>query len=219
MFTLLQQDQRQYKFTPSLGKNQASHTRNGHPRQGVKHTEESKEKIKRHRLENPIEISPETRKKLSEANAGERNGFHGKKHTPETRAKMSELAKKRAKRGPESNLYGKTFPAKFITYIHPDGKILKLRSSWEKLVADYLCRLNLEWHYESQAFPVNYEFEGETKSGTYIPDFILSDTEIWEVKGYWRKDAKAKIEAFKRQHPNINVVLLDKNTLRDMGLL
>ncbi len=192
---------------------------NKHPRLGVKHRAESKRQISETRLANPPICSQETRQKLSDANRGEKNGFYGKKHNKETRKIMSEKAKLRAKTGKDSILYGNKYFAKPIPYTMLCGEIINMRSSWEIKVAKYLDGQDIKWKYESQTFPVIYEFEGKIKEGTYIPDFLLDGGEIWEVKGYWRKDAQIKFEAFKKQYPNERIRLLQKIELVEMGIL
>ena len=57
-----------------------------HPRLGVKHTEEARKKIVENRK--PYTATEETRRKLSEANSGTRNGFYGKKHSEKTLEKI-----------------------------------------------------------------------------------------------------------------------------------
>lgn len=190
-----------------------------HPRLGVPHTDECKKRMSNHRLANPIVLSDASRKKISEATSGEKNGFYGKKHTKEAKKIMSESKKITAKRGKESPLYGKAFYGKRVDYISKSGEVFKLRSSWEEKTAKYLDLNNIVWSYESQAFPVTYEFEGEIKDGTYIPDFFLENGEVWEVKGYWRKDALAKFEAFKKTYPDVKIILMQKKELMSLGIL
>ena len=58
------------------------------------------------------------------------------------------------------------------------------------------------------------------KEGTYRPDFLLvADDSYWEVKGYWRDDAKAKYEAFLEQYPEIKIELLMKQELHNYGIM
>jgi len=189
--------------------------KNGHPRTGVKHTDEAKRKISENRQ--PHILTEEERESLSKRTKGEKNPFFGKKHTDECRKRMSEIAKKTAKRGKESRLYGKIFYSKSIPYLRKDGSIIKLRSVWEEKVAKFLDENGQEWEYEAKFFPVSYEWEGKIKDGTYIPDFFLGD-EIWEVKGYFRGDAKIKFETFLKTYPDIKIKLLTKKELIAMGI-
>jgi hypothetical protein len=67
------------------------------PRYGKKHTQETKDKIRKSLQGNVI--SEETRIKISEKNKlnrlGEKNPFYGRKHSEETKQKMKETAKRR----------------------------------------------------------------------------------------------------------------------------
>ena len=67
------------------------------PRYGKKHTQETKDKIRKSLQGNVI--SEETRIKISEKNKlnrlGEKNPFYGRKHSEETKKKMKEAAKRR----------------------------------------------------------------------------------------------------------------------------
>jgi hypothetical protein len=71
------------------------------PRYGKKHTQETKNKIRKSLQGNVI--SEETRIKISEKNKlnrlGEKNPFYGRKHSEETKQKMKEAAKRRKEKG------------------------------------------------------------------------------------------------------------------------
>lgn len=186
-----------------------------HPRLGVKHTEEAKKKIVANRK--PYVITDEYRKKISESMRGPKNPSYGKKLSPEAIEKIRERSIKNARRGKDSNFYGKSYYAKRILYTKKDGIIYNLKSGWEFKFAQYLDSKNIIWEYEKQYFPVIYEYEGKTKDGTYIPDFFI-DNIIYEIKGYWRKDALAKFEAFKKTYPEIKIIILGRKELRNLGI-
>jgi len=67
------------------------------PRYGKKHTQETKDKIRKSLQGNVI--SQKCREVVSEKNKvnqlGEKNSFYGRKHTEETKRKMKEVAKRR----------------------------------------------------------------------------------------------------------------------------
>lgn len=71
------------------------------PRYGKKHTQETKDKIRKSLQGNVI--SEETRIKISEKNKlnrlGEKNPFYRRKHSEETKQKMKEAAKRRKEKG------------------------------------------------------------------------------------------------------------------------
>jgi hypothetical protein len=195
--------------------NKKFHENHIHPRLGVKHTQEALKKMRKNRT--PHVFTDEERQKLSKKFKGANNPFFGKKHSDESIKKMSEIHKKIARKGKDSNFYGKTFYTKFIDFKALNGKIYKLKSSWEVKLAEWLDKQGKVWDYEKESFPVSYQYEGYKKDGTYIPDFFIDD-EIWEVKGYWRKDAKIKFNAFKRLYPNKKVKILGKQELKDLGI-
>ena len=83
----------------------------------------------------------------------------------------------------------------------------------------YLDANKYDWDYEVDVFPVNYIYNGVEKQGTYRPDFkIKSSNEYWEVKGYWRDDAKDKYDAFIEQHNGIKIKLIQKEDMISLGL-
>ena len=163
-------------------------------------------------------LSEEQKHQMSLNMKGSANPFFGKRHSSITLRKLSRIATANARRGSESNFYGKTFYAKSTPYTRRDGRVVKLKSSWELKTAIYLDKNNISWEYEQKSFPLTYRYEGKLKSGTYIPDFFLKD-EIWEVKGYWRKDAEIKFKKFKKIYPHLKIKLLQKKELRAMGIL
>ncbi|RTL01303.1 MAG: hypothetical protein EKK57_04930 [Proteobacteria bacterium] len=130
---------------------------------------------------------------------------------------MSAIQKIVARKGKDCNLYGKCYYAKHINYTTKNGSIVKMKSGWEVKVAKYLDDNNISWEYEKQTFPIIYTYEGQTKDGTYTPDFFLTN-EIWEIKGYWRKDAQIKYETFKLQYPDIKIRLFREKELKELGI-
>lgn len=186
-----------------------------HPRLGVKHTQEVVDFLRKNSTGR--KCSDETKNKLRQYK-GANNKNTGRKHTAESLKKMAAFQKANAKRGKDCNLYGKCYYAKHTKYLSKSGIEYKLKSGWELKVAQYLDTKNIIWEYEKQAFPVIYEYDGQVKDGTYTPDFFVGD-EIWEVKGYWRKDAKIKFETFLKTYPQYKVKLIEKEGMKELGLL
>ena len=97
-----------------------------------------------------------------------------------------------------------------------------MRSSWEIKIAKHLDESNLSWEYEPYAFPITFIYNSIQKHGTYRPDFKVVNKsgiiEYWEVKGWWRDDAKVKYEAFLQQHNPI-IKLIQKAEMIELGLL
>ena len=52
----------------------------------------------------------------------------------------------------------------------------------------------------------------------YTPDFFFENGEIWEIKGYFRKDAEVKFLAFKEQYSHIDIKLYMRKELRELGI-
>ena len=120
-------------------------------------------------LPKPI-ISTETRLKLSQAN---------KRRPPmslEDRARKSEIMRRVVKDNPES--YSKNNVSGRVKGV--DYKGVRLKGSWELLVAQWLDRHSINWQYETRGF--EYQWQG---TRMYYPDFYLPEFDIYlEVKGY-----------------------------------
>ena len=92
-----------------------------------------------------------------------------------------------------------------------------MRSSYEIAYAKWLDKQKIKWNYEPQAFPIQYNYKGKKKEGTYRPDFYLPTLDLWiEIKGWWRDDAKVKFKAFKRIYPGIEIKVLGKKELKSI---
>jgi predicted nuclease of restriction endonuclease-like RecB superfamily len=80
----------------------------------------------------------------------------------------------------------------------------KPRNKFEKKIARQLTKANATFKYESEKIPY-------VLAGHYIPDFIISTSlgKIYiETKGYFRPEAKRKMVAVKRQHPELDIRLV-----------
>lgn len=85
------------------------------------------------------------------------------------------------------------------------------QGSWEAKVVDYLNDNNINFRWQSKTFKM-------PNGKTYRPDLYLFSNKKWiEIKGYFRKDAKAKWNWFHKEHPNSE--LWDKNVLKEMKIL
>lgn len=143
------------------------------------------------------EISEETRKKMS-------NSSKGRKHTDETKRKLSESAKKHCLGGWHTS---RTF----------DYKGIKLDSSYEVKFAEDLDKNNIKW---SRPKPLLYKLNGEEHR--YYPDFYLYDYDVYvDTKNdylinhvnpkYGITDVE-KIHLVEQQN-NVKIYILDKNNL------
>ena len=87
-----------------------------------------------------------------------------------------------------------------------------MRSSYEMKYAKYLDNQGIKWLYESKTFDL-----GNT---TYTPDFYLPNKNQYiEIKGYWRKGIKEKFNLFKILYPQINIKIIMKEDLINLGVL
>ena len=107
-------------------------------------------------------------------------------------------------------------------YVSKKGESIWMRSSWELKTAEYLDKNNIEWKYEPESFPIQYEVDGFIKAGTFRPDFRIEKygkIEYWEIKGWWRDDALAKYTAFVEQYPALVVRVLGRQELKEENIL
>lgn len=88
-------------------------------------------------------------------------------------------------------------------------KEMFFRSSYEKLISDFLDILGVGWMYEPYQFDV-----GTT---IYVPDFYLPDKDIFlEVKGYWLNASRRKMSFFIQDYPKVNLILIPWNMKNDI---
>lgn len=147
-------------------------------------------------------VSEESKKKMSKNNHLNNGGVHpmrGRKHSEETKAKLSRAATRQSKR------YKGNF-----SYNGSVGEI-RMRSSWEVKYAEWLDAQNITWSYEP-----TFEL---SNGKLYTPDFKLEDGTVIEIKGYFRGDAKKKWNMFVEEYPDINKQLLMKAELKELGVL
>jgi predicted nuclease of restriction endonuclease-like RecB superfamily len=92
-----------------------------------------------------------------------------------------------------------------IAFIDLPTKKTKTRNKFEQRILDQIKRSKVKHSYESEKIPY-------TISGNYIPDFILElgdDRKIYlETKGHFRPEAKRKMVAVKRQHPDLDIRII-----------
>lgn len=123
-------------------------------------------------LESPI-ISKETRYKIG-------SGWRNKKHSMESRQKISESMKRAVLNNPESysssNINGRVKHYEYNNIIL-DGK-------WELDVAKYLDSQNIKWERPNHGI----KYIWNNSEHLYFPDFYLPDYNYYiEVKGYQRE--------------------------------
>ena len=93
---------------------------------------------------------------------------------------------------------------------------IRMDSSWEVKVAEYLDSNNINWKYNY----VKYKLSDET---TITPDFFILNNnseieKIIEVKGYFREANKIKFDKFLLEYPHLKIELWNKQILRNKGI-
>lgn len=187
------------------------------PMLGKKHSEEVvKKHIERFKDKTfeelyGVEKANQLKKDLSIRNSGENNPFYGMTHSELSLKKMSIIQKKIARKGKDSNFYGKKYWPKRGKELIYDN--IRFRSNWEVLTAKYFDKNNIKWQYEPKVFLLNEEM-------TYTPDFYLLDSNKWiEVKGYWYDDAIIKYNKFIEIFKNIEIEIWDEAKLKQYNIL
>lgn len=129
---------------------------------------------------------------LSKNTSGKQSFWYGKKHTEESKEKMSE---RRINYLENNDNHSKW-------YLFNNGeRNIKVQGTWEKRFAEYIINNNIKWN----RFAIKYD--GHRR---YTPDFYLLDFDIYiEVKG-WMKDRDIdKMHRFLKDHPNCDIRLVD----------
>jgi len=92
--------------------------------------------------------------------------FEGMHHTSESKKKIGD-----ANRGEKSGLYGKPATHSKGVWFYYNGNYIWLRSGWEVHVALTLNRFNIIWEYEPKAFPLTVNGKKTTyRPDFYLPE-------------------------------------------------
>lgn len=126
----------------------------------------------------------------------------GRKHTDETKKKLSEVAK-------QNELGGHTSKNR-IKYTTKEGLEVYLQSSYEIELARELDKNNIQWIRPN---PIIWVDDSDNEH-RYYPDFYLSEFDIYldPKNDYLQKIDKQKIELVSKQN-NIKILVLSKNQL------
>lgn len=85
----------------------------------------------------------------------------------------------------------------------------EMKSGFERKISVQLKQSGMGFTYETLKLPY-------VLNGTYSPDFILDNGIIIETKGYMDRDAKRKMEAVKRQYPDLDLRILFMDASKKM---
>jgi len=131
----------------------------------------------------------------------------GKKHSSETIEKMSKTAVEQILSGERStNQRGINH---IVVY---NDKIFRVRSTYEKVYAEYLKKNNIEFEYEATSFSLS-------NGKTYVPDFYIPSTDTFvEIKGVLSDAQKQKYDIFKSEYPNIKWNIMYKEDLENLQI-
>jgi len=138
-----------------------------------------------------IAIGTEKAKRTNKKNGP---SFLGKKHSIETREKMSKTRTEMYINGWKATSCGR---AKKYDYISPIAGKIKVDGKWELAVAKYLDSLNINWYRNTKRFSY-INLKG--KKSTYCPDFYIYDWNSYlEIKGYKTDLDKCKWSQFPKK--------------------
>jgi hypothetical protein len=130
---------------------------------------------------------------------------HGSERAAEIRAQISKKVS-----GTFNPMYGR--PPKFTkTYTKDDYREdlgHYVRSSWEADMARVFHHLGWEYEHEPRAFEL---VKPDGWKLTYTPDFFVpNQNTYYEIKGWMDKASAEKIELFRQQYPECNLIVVDK---------
>jgi len=145
--------------------------------------------------------SLETKAKHSQSN-------RGRLMSNEEKLRRSESMKKAVEDHPDS--YTKNNIVGRVKNIEYNG--VKLKGSWELIVAKWLDLHNIKWEHEVTGF--KYQWHDSIR--TYYPDFYLPELALYlEVKGYERERDRAKWKVI----PNLIIFKLKEINEIKSGIL
>ncbi|MCD6086044.1 DNA polymerase III subunit alpha, partial [bacterium] len=130
--------------------------------------------------------------------------------------KANEMKKKLSLRSRGSNnpMFGKKPPHRKGGYRKDLGHYV--RSSWEADFARILKLYNLDYEYEPRTFKL-IRANGEILH--YTPDFYVpSQNTFYEIKGFLHDLDREKLELFKQQYPQINLVVISSTKFAELAL-
>lgn len=136
-------------------------------------------------------------------------GFKNKKHTKETKEKIS------ASRSENNNGYIK---CKYYEIFSPFmNKNVNVQGTWERDFAYFLNEKKINWIRDKKK-SLKYKHHKDDYTHNYYPDFYLPDFDMYvEIKGFWFKssdgkvDDKRKMKKVINQNKNLKIVIFEKH--------
>lgn len=130
--------------------------------------------------------------------------FAGKKHSNETKRKISERLSVNNKGG----------RAKWY-----DVAGQRVQGTWERDIASKLEDLGISWvKLKTNKDTLKYVMNGKERS--YTPDFYLPEFDMYlEIKGFWWGDDREKMRIVLETHKDKRIVIVEKQEYEQILLL
>lgn len=142
---------------------------------------------------------------LQEAwNKGLPGTFLGKKHSTESKQKISEKLSINNKGG-RSKWY------------EVAGQ--KVQGTWERDIATKLTNLSINWvKLKTNKDTLQYVMDGKIRN--YTPDFYLPDHNMYvEIKGYWWGNDREKMRIVLETYPELTLAVVEKDEYNEIMLM
>lgn len=137
-------------------------------------------------------------------------GRLGKKHTKETKEKMS-----RSARGGNSGFVKTKY---YDVYCPFKDEIIKVQGTWELKYSEFLNERKVNW-IRSRKISLRYCLDGEDYKRIYYPDFYLPDDDLLiEIKGYYPDYERLKMKCVIKQNKDKKIIVLLKEDLLKLGI-
>ena len=161
-----------------------------HQRMCKENPDKHESPFKKFKAENPQPWNKGKKLHYGVGTKGKPSTFLGKKHTEESKKKLSDKINERYTNGWEC-VAGR---CKKYSYSSPIAGEIKVDGSWELIFCRYADASGLTWTRNTKRFGY---IKPDGKSSTYLPDFFVEEWNCYvEVKGYETDLDKAKWDQF-----------------------
>jgi len=151
-----------------------------------------------------------TGKKISQALMG--RSFEDLYGTEKARIMREKM--RREMTGERNHMFGKRSPHRKGGFRDDLGHYV--RSNWEADFARILIYLGLQYQYEPETFPITLP---DGLPANYTPDFYVpSEDKYFEIKGWMHDLDRAKLDAFSRKYPDINLEIISATKFAEFAL-